>query len=485
MSYNSKYKGAEVESLLDKVNDMGEIPTKVSQLENDVPYATEDVASDGVYAVDASGKLIDYNTADSSCLGVALVAGEHKFMIAKSNATDDTNTTLYWGKNLYKNDVAGITNISSGADYIGEGKKYGTDFTTWSTGPVVDFNGAANTAAIIAGYTEHGVSMDARDMCTVLNTFNVSDSYNDWYIPACGQLALMYLAKTDINAALAKIGGTAFESNYYWSSSESGAYPAWRVNFNDGLVNSSSKNNYCRVRFVRDISTPKPLKERVAELESGKQDKLVSGTNIKTINGESILGSGNIVISGGGSSSGGSGAYAEVSHGTGDTTFALTPNTFHVWDEVASLDLSFADETAGVANEYLFQFTSGATATTLTLPDGLKWANDSAPTIAENMIYQISVLKGLASVLEFNNKIALIDNYGTYSAGTMTSGATLTFEYPVASDLTISLINAKNDFVLLAKGQSSVTVDWYEPVAPEFTSVSPLQDDTYFYIIKI
>lgn len=33
---------------------------------------------------------------------------------------------------------------------------------------------------------------------------------------------------------------------------------------------------------------------------SGKQDKLVSGTNIKTINGTSILGSGNIVIEGGG-----------------------------------------------------------------------------------------------------------------------------------------------------------------------------------------
>ena len=30
-----------------------------------------------------------------------------------------------------------------------------------------------------------------------------------------------------------------------------------------------------------------------------KQDTLVSGTNIKTINGESILGSGNLVISGG------------------------------------------------------------------------------------------------------------------------------------------------------------------------------------------
>lgn len=36
-------------------------------------------------------------------------------------------------------------------------------------------------------------------------------------------------------------------------------------------------------------------------LESGKQDTLVSGTNIKTINGNSLLGDGNIVISGGGS----------------------------------------------------------------------------------------------------------------------------------------------------------------------------------------
>ena len=32
----------------------------------------------------------------------------------------------------------------------------------------------------------------------------------------------------------------------------------------------------------------------------GKQDTLVSGTNIKTLNGSSILGGGNIVISGGG-----------------------------------------------------------------------------------------------------------------------------------------------------------------------------------------
>lgn len=132
---------------------------------------------------------------------------------------------------------------------------------------------------------------------------------------------------------------------------------------------------------------------------SGKQDKLISGTNIKTINGKSVLGSGDITISGGASSS----AYPEVNHGTGDTTFTLTPNTFHVWDEVTSLTLNFGSGISGVANEYLFQFTSGPTATSLTLPDDIKWANDNAPTIGANMIYQVSVLRGLASVLEFNN----------------------------------------------------------------------------------
>jgi hypothetical protein len=138
------------------------------------------------------------------------------------------------------------------------------------------------------------------------------------------------------------------------------------------------------------------------DLANGKQNKLVSGTNIKTINGTSILGSGDIVISSGGSSSG-NGAYALVEHDTNDTTFTLTPNTFHVWDEVTNLTLTLGNETSGIANEYLFQFTSGTTATTLSLPSDLKWANDSAPTIEPNMIYQVSILKGLASVLEFSN----------------------------------------------------------------------------------
>lgn len=55
--------------------------------------------------------------------------------------------------------------------------------------------------------------------------------------------------------------------------------------------------------MVDKITNPpsqKDLIDKVNELVDNKQDTLVSGTNIKTINNTSILGSGNIDIQGGG-----------------------------------------------------------------------------------------------------------------------------------------------------------------------------------------
>ena len=94
--------------------------------------------------------------------------------------------------------------------------------------------------------------------------------------------------------------------------------------------------------------------------------------------------------------------YTQVNHGTSDTTFTLTPNTFHVWDEVTSLTLDLGSETSGVANEYLFQFTSGATATTLTLPNTIKWM--AAPNIQTNKTYQVSIINNLGVIGEFSNE---------------------------------------------------------------------------------
>lgn len=123
---------------------------------------------------------------------------------------------------------------------------------------------------------------------------------------------------------------------------------------------------------------------------SGKQDKLVSGTSIKTVNGTSLLGSGNVEINTNLST-------PIVNHGTSDTSFALTPNVFHRWGTVSSLSLTLAtpsDQT--ILNEYMFEFVSGSTATSLTLPSTVTWATELV--IEPNKTYQVSIIDNLGVI---------------------------------------------------------------------------------------
>lgn len=107
----------------------------------------------------------------------------------------------------------------------------------------------------------------------------------------------------------------------------------------------------------------------------------------------------------------GSAAYPLVEHGTGDTTFTLTPNTFHVWGEVDSLDLSLGDEIPGMMNEYLFEFSSGVTPTTLSLPEGLSYVN--SPSFGAYQKNQVSILNNMVAILSIGGIISVsIYGYG-------------------------------------------------------------------------
>lgn len=76
-----------------------------------------------------------------------------------------------------------------------------------------------------------------------------------------------------------------------------------------------------------------------------------------------------------------------------ESTFTLTPNKFHVWGEISSLSLTLAPAT-GKCDEYLFQFTSGATATSLTLPASIKWIGSNE--IEASKTYFVSIINGIA-----------------------------------------------------------------------------------------
>ena len=89
------------------------------------------------------------------------------------------------------------------------------------------------------------------------------------------------------------------------------------------------------------------------------------------------------------------GSYPVVTM-TADTA-ELAPNAYYKWGEVASLTITLtepADTT--ITNEYCFEFASGETATTLTVPDTIRWAQ--GPSIEAGKIYQVSILNGIGVI---------------------------------------------------------------------------------------
>ena len=72
----------------------------------------------------------------------------------------------------------------------------------------------------------------------------------DWYIPAIGELYVMYLMKNKINKALEYIGAELIKDTWYWSSTENSATYAWHLDFSIGSFYSNYKTNEYSVRPV-------------------------------------------------------------------------------------------------------------------------------------------------------------------------------------------------------------------------------------------
>ena len=133
------------------------------------------------------------------------------------------------------------------------------------------------------------------------------------------------------------------------------------------------------------------IKEYIENLLTSKQDTLVSGTSIKTLNGESILGSGNISVG------------RKPLTTTTATSIALSPNIYYrKTNQSSSLTITLAAETdSTILNEYLIEFTTASTGTTISLPSSIKWANGEKPTFDPNTTYQISIVNNLGVCIKF------------------------------------------------------------------------------------
>lgn len=235
----------------------------------------------GVFYVRPDGSITDEPSND--CIGVVLNAQGKRFMIEKNEDSNesyviagsgkDSTYVFYWGE--YNTDQTGITNYNKahGDDVYGylkseSGSYNGTpnlpiNVTALTNGALSDWKGEANSNVLKRVTTGGGSYTSYATIGYVLNTFLASvdaKGYDDWYIPSCGELSLIYMNLTSVNNALSAIGGQQFNtSTTYWSSSEAGTKKAWYVNFSNGRVDSgygitsSIKNDRYRVRFIRDI----------------------------------------------------------------------------------------------------------------------------------------------------------------------------------------------------------------------------------------
>lgn len=123
-----------------------------------------------------------------------------------------------------------------------------------------------------------------------------------------------------------------------------------------------------------------------------KQDSLISGKTIKTINGVKLLGSGNLKL-----------GFTKVQVST-DNSMTLSPNIYYrnTNTNLNSLYIDLNEDVdPTVCNEYFVEFTTRSSGTTVYLPSSISWVNGEFPVFENGATYQISIVNNLGVVTKF------------------------------------------------------------------------------------
>ena len=185
----------------------------------------------GIFAYYSDGTMQNYNNATTSAIGVAVITNNCAFVIDKT-ATNSNNSIYYGGYNKDLSSTA-VTNTNASTAKL-------------------DFDGENNTDRIISactGYNDGYVTgAAAAEACR--SAFN-----GKGYLGSLGEWQEAYNNKTDINNMITKIGGTAFNNSYYWTSTHYNASSiSWELYWNDGSALNFNRRNTYYVRAFRALS---------------------------------------------------------------------------------------------------------------------------------------------------------------------------------------------------------------------------------------
>lgn len=195
--------------------------------------------ADGVYIESVDGDLYTKDQwiallSKPESNGVCAVSGGHIFTI---ESTDESSVLLAWKNGEY----ILVDNVLT---------------TSTESTAKKDFNGNSNTGFIVSQLGSNKVP--AATYCQNYTFPNGSKGY----LPSYGEWQEAYNNKTEIDACISLIGGTAIEtSSYYWSSTQHSNLNAWGFSWSDGTAKGRDKSSSYPVRVFTTVKkyTPKGI----------------------------------------------------------------------------------------------------------------------------------------------------------------------------------------------------------------------------------
>ena len=164
------------------------------------------------------------------------------------------------------------------------------------------------------------------------------------------------------------IGSTSVDLSNYYNKSEADNKFALKVDIADMLTKMEAERTYAKKGDIPDVSgfiteTDADKKYQTKGDYALKSDLTNKADNVATEN-------------------------------VSEDTKELQPNRYYIFGEVANLTITLVSGEFGKLSEYMFEFTSGTTPTTLNLPESVKWIGDN--TIEASKTYQVSIVNNLA-----------------------------------------------------------------------------------------
>ena len=179
-------------------------------------HAAPSEMADGIYLIKKTGKPVLFAPGcnKKDCVAVGIKLGGKSIAVSLKDTADGKDITLTDGEDETEYD-----------GYINN-----------CTDAVADWNGKANTKHLEEIGLNESIKLEAGQ-----------------YIPAVGEMYLIYLHKKALNEALEAVGGEPIADDWYWTSTEYGAANAWFLYLSDGYMGSyGTKATYSS--HVRPVS---------------------------------------------------------------------------------------------------------------------------------------------------------------------------------------------------------------------------------------